>query len=224
MGTVGPTAVSACVHAISCAAHSVAVSMQVLLDDAPGLLGSVVDVRITSCTRWSTFGTVAAWVYRCPEPQQPDVSSSALLRARARVSAARDRDSAQVRGKATVQAPPPPSADADQIGLHARGTALHVGEERDTDSLHSDSRRHSGASDGPAQLLSNIDAERGSRCTTSMDGNLWSESVMWRELWQGVQQQWRGVLGRVDIDRMLLGGVAVGLCGLLVSYSLMTRR
>lgn len=57
---------------------------QVLLDDQPGLLGSVVDVRITRAARWSVFGEVLFMVHRCPEP--PAEAAGAALRARARVT------------------------------------------------------------------------------------------------------------------------------------------
>ena len=65
--------------------------MQVLLDDQPGLLGSVVDVRITGATRWSVFGEVLAWVLRCPGEDHSVASDSAkhaaaATKARARVT------------------------------------------------------------------------------------------------------------------------------------------
>ncbi len=41
-----------------------------LLEPQPGLMGSLVEVRITAATRWSVRGTVTAWLYRygngCP--------------------------------------------------------------------------------------------------------------------------------------------------------------
>ncbi|GLC42608.1 hypothetical protein PLESTM_001355900 [Pleodorina starrii] len=37
---------------------------QVLLEPQPGLMGSVVEVRITAASRWSVRGTVTAWLYR----------------------------------------------------------------------------------------------------------------------------------------------------------------
>jgi hypothetical protein len=58
--------------------------VQVLLDDEPGLLGSIVDVRITAASRWSTFGEIVLWVLRCPGTHQP-LSDVAGLKARARV-------------------------------------------------------------------------------------------------------------------------------------------
>ena len=58
---------------------------QVLLPDEPGLLGSVVDVRITAAARWSVFGEVVFWVHQCREPAAA-VEQAAALKARARVT------------------------------------------------------------------------------------------------------------------------------------------
>lgn len=90
--------------------HSVeeSVCLQVLLDDVPGLLGSIVDVRITGHSRWCTFGEICDWVYRCPAPPAPEpaAASAGLLRARARVAAARQQ------AKATALQPPRSSGGA----------------------------------------------------------------------------------------------------------------
>lgn len=91
--------------------------LQVLVDEEPGLLGSIVDVEITGRSRWCTFGVVREWIYRCPPPQPASPGGSAgLLKARARVAAARGA------AKATAQ-PPPRAAGAAAPGAAPAGRA-----------------------------------------------------------------------------------------------------
>lgn len=49
---------------------------QVLLEDRPGLMGSVVEVQVTAASRWSVTGEVVAWVHRCENVHLDDEDES----------------------------------------------------------------------------------------------------------------------------------------------------
>ena len=112
--------------------------LQVLVDEEPGLLGSIVDVEITGSSRWCTFGDIREWVYRCPPPPQPAAPAAAagVLRARARVAAARERQMERNEGvvnaalsQIVLEKVSTPDSDgqklliqaAETLGLTARG-------------------------------------------------------------------------------------------------------
>ena len=84
--------------------------LQVLVDEEPGLLGSIVDVEITGSSRWCTFGDIREWVYRCPPPLQPAAPAAAAGVLRARVVARRTS------AKATLKQLPPRAAAGARCG------------------------------------------------------------------------------------------------------------
>eukprot|EP00892_Ulva_mutabilis_P006035 jgi/Ulvmu1/3803/UM018_0013.1 len=106
---------------------------QVLIDEEPGLLGSIVDVEITGCSRWCTFGAVREWVFRCPPPPEPSTAaaSAGILRARARVAAARASAKATSRASAKATSQPPLGVAAPAAGAEVGGPGGVLAEARD---------------------------------------------------------------------------------------------
>jgi hypothetical protein len=90
---------------------------QVLLDEEEGLLGSVVDVRITGATRWSVFGQVLFWVHRCVAVDR-EKREDLLGRARVRmfnVSAGLANGSVRVKQGGEGAGCPPQSASVEAL-------------------------------------------------------------------------------------------------------------
>jgi hypothetical protein len=134
--------------------------LQVLLDDEPGLLGSIVDVRVTAASRWAVFGTVMAWVHRCPEPPpEADPAAqakahAALLRARARVRAVQQAAPvAAARGHSARDLTRACAADDDNSRPFAGGPALSSRQGRDiaTSSMPTSAEEAEDAKKAPAR-------------------------------------------------------------------------
>ena len=206
---------------------------QVLLDDEPGLLGSIVDVRITASTRWSTFAEVVFWVYRCPPPPAAaEPVSASALRARARVIAGRDRVAN-------------PDADAERGERVSTTRACYDSDEQISPRLRSkngaesvntsdSASGHSGdadadsvpASDTSARTLG-VPGEVRADSPESDSASAWCNGSV-AALWQLSMHRAATIRARaqaLDVpERILCVGVAVGIAGLAGAAALRLQR
>lgn len=187
--------------------------MQVLLDDEPGLLGSIVDVEITGHARWCTFGTVCDWVFRCPPPADPapEAATAGRLRARARVAAARQQ------AKATPLPPPAVAAAAATDAAPGRDVGMGFRGERDGGAGDAGVTHCDVPGSGWGQVGEAVLTGGRRRVTCVLD---WFAA---RQSGAASVAEHDGKSGRMraDVarwmsfeDAMLVGGVVVGACGL----------
>ena len=207
--------------------------LQVLVDEEPGLLGSIVDVEITGSSRWCTFGDIREWVYRCPPPPQQAAPAAAagVLRARARVAAAR------AAAKATSQQPPPRAGAgagrghegagvASQSRHSGAGPAAAAGE----DPLRPDGAAGGGGPDGRASWGACCGAWEAWGAVQSRVGRLIGWPGAHRGLHAGEEEEAASCKGHRERagmgreDALLIGGAAVGLCGLALAGLLILQQ
>jgi hypothetical protein len=215
--------------------------MQVLLDEAPGLLGSIVDVRITSASRWNTFGEVVFWVFRCPEPDDESDSAAVATRARARARVTAGRDRAQSLQLCSASQSPVAPASA---GAEAEGTAAPSPTRENTgcgqdDCAWTGVSAASGQAQGGAlrgaqaaavanenRVGANAADQRTALCKdTRGHGVARSQryAQVWCSWWRYRREGVRGAVDRLDCaDRWLAGAAAAGVLGLAAAAVLHT--